>query len=191
MEGEYLAAINRTGRTTLGASQSTLLGIVVAVSRLAPARALLDHRQTRFTPRLLARPQGHGGPEEIMSRQGADPTARPQGATHLRPGELGGMAELGEVCNLPGKDSQGGRRGKPSGPPKRASTVWTDGSRLDNGKVGAAVAGWKEACTPQPWIGPRGATHRPNGADLGGGRKGNPTLAAGGRMTLRRIVKRG
>ena len=40
-KGEHQAAMNRMGRATLGAFQSALLGIVVAKSALAPARALL------------------------------------------------------------------------------------------------------------------------------------------------------
>ena len=131
MEGEYLAAINRTGRTTLGASESTLLGIVAAVSRLAPARALLDHRQARFTPRLLARPQGHGGPEEIMSRQGADPTERLRGATHLRLGELGGKVELARSATFPGRivkeEEEENPRDRQRGPAPcgRTDRAWT------------------------------------------------------------------
>ena len=68
MEGEYQAFINRMGRATLGAFRSTPLGIVAEESGLTPARVLLDHRQTRFTQRHLARPQGHDDPEEVMSR---------------------------------------------------------------------------------------------------------------------------
>lgn len=40
--------------------------------------------------------------------------------------------------------------------------IWTDGSRLDVGKVGAVVVWWREAHTPPPWVGPHtGATHHP------------------------------
>ena len=44
LEGEYQKAIHRIGRATLGAFQSTPLGIVAAGSSLARAKALLDHR---------------------------------------------------------------------------------------------------------------------------------------------------
>ena len=46
---EYQDAINRMGRATLGAFQSTPLGIVTVESGLTPARALLNHRQEGFT----------------------------------------------------------------------------------------------------------------------------------------------
>ena len=63
---EYQDAINRMGRATLGAFQSTLRGIVMVESELTPARALLEYRQATFTRRLFARPQGGEGPEEIL-----------------------------------------------------------------------------------------------------------------------------
>ena len=61
------------GRETLGVFQSTPLGTVVAKSGLAPAQALLDHRQASFAQRLLDRPRGSplAGPEETMAREGA------------------------------------------------------------------------------------------------------------------------
>ena len=37
------------GRVTLGAFESTPVGIVTAESGLAPAKALLNYRQERFT----------------------------------------------------------------------------------------------------------------------------------------------
>ena len=72
MEGEHQEAINCMGRATLGAFRSTSTGVVVAESKLTPARALLDHRQARLTQRLLARPQGGQGPEEILGRLGKE-----------------------------------------------------------------------------------------------------------------------
>ena len=69
-------------------ARSTPLGIVAAESGLAPARALLDHRQARFTQRLLARPMGgNPGPEEIMGRRGAALADRLRAATFLQEGE--------------------------------------------------------------------------------------------------------
>ena len=53
IEGEYQAAINRMGRATLGAYRSTPLGMVAAESGRVPARALLNHRQSRFAQRLM------------------------------------------------------------------------------------------------------------------------------------------
>ena len=65
------------GRATLGALQSTPVGIVKAESGLTPARALLDHRQALFAQRLQSRPAGGSpGPEVIMERRGAALTDR-------------------------------------------------------------------------------------------------------------------
>ena len=55
------------------ASMLNLLLYVITVSKIGhtPARPLLDYRQARFAQRLLARPQGGEGPEEILERDGA------------------------------------------------------------------------------------------------------------------------
>ena len=51
--GRAQVAINRMGRASLEVFQSTPLGVAATESGLAPARALFDHRQARFTQRLL------------------------------------------------------------------------------------------------------------------------------------------
>ena len=81
---EYQDAISRMGRATLGAFQSTPLGIVAAESGLAPAGALLNHRQASFTQRLFARPQGGEGPEEILKRHNSALTTRLRATAALR-----------------------------------------------------------------------------------------------------------
>ena len=48
VEKEYQLAINRMGRASVGAFQTTLRGVVAAESSFTPARALLDHRRARF-----------------------------------------------------------------------------------------------------------------------------------------------
>ena len=73
IEGEYQQVINRMAQATLGAFWSTPQGILAAESGLTPARALLDHRQARFAYRLHA---SGGGPEEILTREGAIVTTR-------------------------------------------------------------------------------------------------------------------
>ena len=70
---EYQLAINRMGRATLGAFQSTPRGIIAGKSGLTPARALLNHRQPRFTQRLYAIPHDSDGPEEILTRERSAP----------------------------------------------------------------------------------------------------------------------
>ena len=68
VEDEYQLAINRMSRASLGAFPATPRGIIMAESGFTPARALLDHRRARFAQRLIARPQGGQGPEEILDR---------------------------------------------------------------------------------------------------------------------------
>ena len=102
MEGEYQAFINRMGRATLGAFRSTPLSIVAGESGLTPARVLLDHRQTPFTQRHLARPQGHDDPEEIMSRWVSALAERLRTATLLQTGDRVEMQEWGRFRNFPG-----------------------------------------------------------------------------------------
>ena len=84
LEGEYQKAVNRMGRTTLGAFQSTPLGIT-AESGLTPDRALLNHRQARFTQRRYARPGDGGGPGEIPTgeRSALTERLRPAAASAL------------------------------------------------------------------------------------------------------------
>lgn len=57
------------GMSTPGAFRSNPRGIVTAQSGLTPARALLDHRQARFTQRLFARPKDGQGLGEILTKE--------------------------------------------------------------------------------------------------------------------------
>lgn len=47
---------------------------------------------------------------------------------------------------------------------KKRDTTWTDGSRLDDKRVGAAVVWWEAARKPQAWQGanPRDMAYRPD-----------------------------
>ena len=132
-------------RSTLGSFRSTLQGILAAESGLTPARALLDHRQARFTQRLYARPREGGGPEEILARERAALTTRlralggtrrgletvePQVWSEGRsfPRQIfieAEMAALETARNWWSRD-----------------TIWTDGSRFDSGEVGATCV-WR------------------------------------------------
>ena len=87
MEKDYQQIINKMGRATTGTFQSTPRGIVLAESKLAPAGPLLDYRQASFTKRLMARPKGHHGPEEILERRGTDLTERLRQNSFVENGE--------------------------------------------------------------------------------------------------------
>ena len=144
IEGEYQRAINRMARSTLGAFRSTPQGIIAAQSGLTPARALLDHRQARFTQRLYAPPRDGGGPEEILSREGAAATARLKAVGGTRRGEMVELQVWSEGRTFPGQVSidEEGAALETARAWRPRDTIWTDGSRFDSGEVGAACA-WR------------------------------------------------
>lgn len=79
--------ISKVGRATTGAFRSTPLGIVMAASGLAPVKPSLDHRQAKFTQRLMARHRGHHGPEGILERRGSELTEGLRLISFLEPEE--------------------------------------------------------------------------------------------------------
>ena len=150
---EYQDAISRMGKATLGAFQLTTLGIVAAESGLTPARALLDHRQASFTRRLFARPQGGEGPEEILERRDSALTTRLQATASLRRHETVEPQQwstqrrfAGRIAIEKKEEAINTARGH-----RLANTVWTDGSRLESKRMGAAFA-WR---SPVGWSGHR------------------------------------
>ena len=132
---EYQDAISRMGRATLGAFQSTPLGIVTAESGLTPTGALLDHRQAGFTRRLFARPQGEGGPEEILDRRATVHITRLRATATLRRHETAEPQRWSARCRFVGRivmeskeEAINTARGH-----RVANTDWADGSRLEQG----------------------------------------------------------
>ena len=152
IEREAQVVLNRVGRASLGVRQTTPVGIVPAESGLTPARALLDHTQVRFALRLLARLQGGGGQEEIMEKRNSALTARIRERAGLKRRETCEVQVWDTLREFQGEvivDSkeEALRTAQEWADQERA--VWTDGSRLDNGRVGAAWAWlqsgeWKE-----------------------------------------------
>jgi ribonuclease HI len=155
VEGEYQRAINRMARSTLGSFRSTPQGILAAESGLTPARALLNHRQAMFSHRLIARPKDGGGPEEILTREGAELSQRLRTATGIKPGESTEPQVWGQGRTFPGVITidEAGPALETARLWRASDTIWTDGSRFDNGRVGAACV-WQ---TPGPggWRGRR------------------------------------
>lgn len=156
MEKQHQKAINRMGRATTGTFQSTPLGIVMAESKLAQAGPLLDYRQARFARRLMIRPRGHHGPEEILERRGAELTERLRQSTFLGENESAEESTWathrrfkGEVVVEPrGEALRIAKEWK-----DRRDSIWTNGSRLEDGRVGAATVWWREEEEDPPWIG--------------------------------------
>ena len=100
VEGEYQRAINRMARSTPGAFRSAPLGILAGESGHVPARALLDNRQSRFAQRLLARPQGGGGPEGILERSNGAVVQRLRTASGTKPEEAVEPVVLNSIKKL-------------------------------------------------------------------------------------------
>ena len=145
-EREIQTVLNRMGRASLGVRQTTPIGIVTAESGLTPARALLDHTQAHFALRLLARSQGGGGQEEILEKRSLALTARIRERAGLRRRETceaqvwDTLREFQREVFVDSKE-EALRMAREWTDQER--TVWTDGSRLNNGRVGAAWA-WQQ-----------------------------------------------
>ena len=105
VEGEYQRVINRMARSALGTFRSTPLEILAAESGHAPARALLDYRQSRLAQRLSARPRDGGGPEEILEREDESVVQRLRAASNTKPGETVEAQVWSEDRRFPGECS--------------------------------------------------------------------------------------
>jgi len=147
MENEYQLAINQMARQTLGCLPSTPLGALMRESNLTPAAALLNHRQAQYTHRLLARPPGHGGPEEILGKHGTPLANRLLQSTGLEKEEEHEKMAMPMASKTKATiviESKEEAAAIAKGWQDKLNTVWTDGSRLEDGRVGAAVA-WEKA----------------------------------------------
>ena len=143
MEGEVQKTLDRMGRSPLGVRQTTPLGIIVAESGLTPARALLDFRQARFALRLMARPENGGGQEEILEKRAAGLTVRIRERSRVSSRETVEVQRWDSLRLFQGKvfvDRKEEALEVARGWTERERTLWTDGSRLENGEAGAAVA---------------------------------------------------
>ena len=150
MEKDVQLLTNRMGRSSLGVRKTTAIGIVTTESALPPARALLDHRQARFALRLLARPQGGGGQEEILLRNSSLAARIKErcGLSRRETAELQGWEEFRQLKGTVVVNSKEEAFRVAEEWDDQFSTVWTDGSRLSGGEVGAAIAFW----TGKGWV---------------------------------------
>ena len=110
-------------------------------------------------------PKGHHGPEGILGRRGVGLTERLWQRSFLRKKEKPDEFRSAEHRRL-----QGEIEVKPKGVAYRVARDWkdtknsirTDGSRLENGKVGAAAVWWAAERVEPPRIGPvTGRTYTP------------------------------
>ena len=105
--------------------------------------SLLNHRRASFALRLLARPIGGGGQEEILKKRGSSLTAGIKercGVGRRETAEVQTWEELREMRAeaIVDKKDEALRTAKEWS--SHQGTIWTDGSRLENGAVGAALA---------------------------------------------------
>ena len=115
-------------------------------SGLTPARPLLDHHQARFARRLLAQPQGGGRPEGILGGDSGATVSRLRAASGVKPGETVEPQVWSEDRTSPGQCVilEGGLAldNARNWYVNAWETIWTDGSGLEDGRVGAACA-WR------------------------------------------------
>ena len=143
-EREVQVLTNRMGRASLGVRRSTPVGIIMVESALPPARALLDHRQASFALRLLSRPVNSGGQEEILSHRNSKLTARIRRRCGLRREETAEVHRWEEFREIRAeviidRKEEALRTAKEWTERNQINTLWTDGSRLENERVGAAI----------------------------------------------------
>ena len=167
--------INRQARAITGMLKSTPVGPLVHEAGLAPAEALLEARQLRYTTRLLNLPESHPAKKilPVSFREGdqhTQPGEQTPGnrqwaeRTHRGPWSLGQHLARQFANILPADPSEGfestiqttssqfpGQIEVLPGPEAIVAAqsltpglaVWSDGSRLENGKCGAGLA-WQE-----------------------------------------------
>ena len=142
-ERDIQVLTNRLGSASLGVRKTTPVGIITVECALPPARALRDHCQASFALRLLSRPADSGGQEEIFAHKGSELTAHIRSRCCLKRGETAEAQRWEEFKELRAEvfvermeeALETARNWK-----DQERTIWTDGSRLDNKAVGAAVA---------------------------------------------------
>lgn len=97
--------------------------------------------------------QGGKGPEEILERRDSTLATRLRATATLRREETVEIQWWGTGSRFPGRIVMEKREGAivTASKHRQSSAIWTDGSRLDSKKVGAAVV-WR---LPDRWAGRR------------------------------------
>ena len=170
--------INRQARAITGVFRTTPGGPLMIEAGLDPAEVALDNRQRSYAARLLTLPEDHPAAQvlPVSFRQG-DRQAQPgeQSPANREWAESGRLRSLGQhlarsLANIIRTDPSGGfERTKETYPSTFPGniivpghdeaieqarqtlpglTLWSDGSRLEDGRVGAGVA-WK--VSPGDW----------------------------------------
>jgi ribonuclease HI len=143
---QFQLAINRLARGTLGCFQSIPLGPLLVEAGMTPAIPLLNYRQSRHAQRLLGMPCDSPGPQEILDIEGS-PLAQHLSMASLLPEGCTEPTFLAQNMIFPGivlsewdlEDALATALAWTD----LEDTAWTDGSRLEDGRVGCSVV-WKE-----------------------------------------------
>ncbi|KAI5785453.1 hypothetical protein FPQ18DRAFT_309375 [Pyronema domesticum] len=153
---DYQLAITRMPRGTTGAFKSTPLGALLAESGLTPAVPLLDHRQSRYTQRILRQPEETRGAKEVLlATQNSALSQQIKKMSHLNGDRMEktyletGKAFMGEI--MPHTNESEAMQFAEEWT-DREDTAWTDESRLDDGRVGCSIV-WQEETEGNGWMG--------------------------------------
>ena len=154
MSRGFQKSINRMSRASLGVLSPKPVAFLQAEGGSVPAEARLDRRQESFAIRLASAPPGpHTDLLRATSGLGHRIRAMVPGIGKQdieRNGNSQGRSFPGEVIIPPawrGEEKDEGIRAairEAAGKEKDPDTIWTDGSRLDDGGVGARVAWYEE-----------------------------------------------
>ena len=149
MSSAFQKGINRMTRATLGVLPSTPVAFLQAEGGSIPAVARLQGRQEAFAIRLAAREEpadgllragtGLGKRLRDMTKQGTEQIRASRGMVFPGVIEVPAICHNDEDRRTTSKDAEEEARTMNG----NVNTVWTDGSRLEDGRVGAGVA-WYE-----------------------------------------------
>jgi ribonuclease HI len=110
---------------------------------MTPAEPLLNYRQSRYAQRLLSRPDESNGAEEILTKQGSALAERLRTVSHLAEGDVVEKSFVVDEMVFPGRimpdRTEKEALARAVGWKESECTAWTDGSRLDDGRVGCSV----------------------------------------------------
>jgi ribonuclease HI len=143
-----LSAIDNRVRPQGLSFGSTNLGALVSEAGLRPAAAQLDNRLRRYGLRLLSLPQGCQTREVLGGASGLGDSLRLALAHIGRTEEVVLRRSLEALEAITVIEDSGSAKAAAERP-RPGLTIFTDGSRSDNGAVGYAVT-WKKG---HPWVG--------------------------------------
>jgi len=139
---------NQMGRAVTGNFRTTNLGVVMAESGLRPAECLLNNRSRRHVLRLMSLPRGN----QAKSLPGSD---TPMGQRMVHFSEYSGRVEETYLpedgpteleASISIADAEWAKQEAMKADSQPGLTLWTDGSRDENGAVGYAVV-WRKGRT--------------------------------------------